>query len=254
MKVSGRNGGFWRRAAAAVQPAAALKTRVRNPFGEPKRNTRRTCGSRRPAVPVTGGTAAGVLCLVPRFCVLDSVDRGKKKIRERDTPPIHRHYRWWRGMLKGAVAGTSPTGPWTDGRAGARTPDDDERHPWRIPLDRPCLLPNMTQITYKTNRTSIGGSSVTNLYHRGRGSGKDFSAHVAGCRGRRFVAPAGAFADRSGKTAPGATGPAYVCFLSSLGPASCAGHRESDQDYSCGGRGPTAQPLHVMRVCHHRCT
>ena len=43
-------------------------------------------------------------------------------------------------MLKGAVAGTSPTGPWTDGRTGVRTPNDDERHPWRIPLDRPCLL------------------------------------------------------------------------------------------------------------------
>ena len=33
-------------------------------------------------------------------------------------------------MLKGAVAGTSPTGPWTDGRTGARTPDDDEVGGW----------------------------------------------------------------------------------------------------------------------------
>ena len=34
---------------------------------------RRRCGSRRPAVPVTGGTVAGVLCLVPCFllCVKD---------------------------------------------------------------------------------------------------------------------------------------------------------------------------------------
>ena len=32
-------------------------------------------------------------------------------------------------MLKGAVAGTSSTGPRTDGRTGARTPDDDERQP-----------------------------------------------------------------------------------------------------------------------------
>ena len=44
-------------------------------------------------------------------------------------------------MLKGAVAGASPTGPWTDRRTGVQTPDHDERQPWRIPLDRPCLLP-----------------------------------------------------------------------------------------------------------------
>ena len=55
-------------------------------------------------------------------------------------PCIHRRYWWWRGMLKGGMAGTSPTGPWTDERTGVRTPDDDERHPWRILLDRPCLL------------------------------------------------------------------------------------------------------------------
>ena len=59
--------------------------------------------------------------------------------------PTHRRYRWWSGMLKGAVAGASPTGPWTDRRTGVRTPDHDERQPWRIPLDRPCLLPYLTQ-------------------------------------------------------------------------------------------------------------
>ena len=85
VKVSGRNGGLWRRAAAAVQPAAALKTRVRIPFGKLKRNTSRKCGSRRPAVPVTGGIAAGVLCLVLRFCVLSSVDRGRKEKYEDET-------------------------------------------------------------------------------------------------------------------------------------------------------------------------
>ena len=54
--------------------------------------------------------------------------------------PTHRRYRWWSGLLKGAVAGASPTGPWTDRRTGVRTPDHDERQPWRILLDRPCLL------------------------------------------------------------------------------------------------------------------
>ena len=63
-----------------------------------------------------------------------------------------------RGMLKGAVAGTSPTGPWTDGRTGARTPADDERHPWRIPLDRLCLLRYLMQSTFKPYMTlSRGG-------------------------------------------------------------------------------------------------
>ena len=59
--------------------------------------------------------------------------------------PTHRRYRWWSKMLKGAVAGASPTGPWTDRRTRVRTPDHDERQPWRIPLDRPCLLPYLTQ-------------------------------------------------------------------------------------------------------------
>ena len=35
--------------------------------GEPKRNMRRRCATRRPAVPVTECTAASVLCLVPCF-------------------------------------------------------------------------------------------------------------------------------------------------------------------------------------------
>ena len=66
-----------------------------------------------------------------------------KESDEETRHPTHRRYRWWGGMLKGAVAGASPTGPQTDRRTGVRTPDHDERQPWRIPLDRPCLLPKM---------------------------------------------------------------------------------------------------------------
>ena len=106
--------------AAAVQPSATLKTPVRIPKG----NTRRRCGSRRPAVPVAGRAATGMRCLVP--CFPTCYDSGQKNLRGQDTPPIHRWYRWWREMLKGAVAGTSPTGPWTDGGTGVRTPDDDD--------------------------------------------------------------------------------------------------------------------------------
>ena len=58
-------------------------------------------------------------------------------------------------MLKGAVAGTSPTGPWTDRRTGVRTPDDDKRHPRRIPLDRPCLLCNRMQEWLKPDLTDV---------------------------------------------------------------------------------------------------
>ena len=61
-------------------------------------------------------------------------------------PPIHRRYRWWRGMLKGAVAGTSPTGPWTDGQTGAQTPNDNECHP--------CLLCYLTQKWFKRELTN----------------------------------------------------------------------------------------------------
>ena len=75
-------------------------------------------------------------------------------------------------MLKGAVAGTSPTGPWTDGRTGVRTPDDDERHPWRIPLDRPCLLCYLTQKWLKPDLTDmappmerVDGPSVASFLH-----------------------------------------------------------------------------------------
>ena len=78
--------------------------------------------------------------------------------------PTHRRYRWWSGMLKGAVAGASPTGPWTDRRTGVRTPDHDKRQPWRIPLDRPCLLPYLTQKLFiGSNRRSCFIADHCNL-------------------------------------------------------------------------------------------
>ena len=149
---------------------AALKTSVRIPQGEYEEKMR---------LPSAGGTGDGghcCRCAVPG-ALLMLCDKdfwagvhtcdiwsgcGKKikdkKLRGRDTSPIHRRYRWRRGMLRGAVAGTLPTGPWTDGRTRVRTPDDDERHPWRIPLDRPCLLRYLTQTTFKPYKTlSPGG-------------------------------------------------------------------------------------------------
>ena len=121
--------------------------------GKRKRSMTRTCATRRTAVAVTGRVAAGVLCLVLRFCVCPGArgwGRGLGKMEE-TRHPSHRRYRWWSGMLKGAVAGASPTGPWTDRRTGVRTPDHDERQPWRIPLDRPCLLPVLVQKSYREN-------------------------------------------------------------------------------------------------------
>ena len=64
-------------------------------------------------------------------------------------------------MLKGAVAGTSPTGPWTDRRTANRTPDHDERQPWRIPLDRPCLLPKMALVSFIPRHDDSLGGGIT---------------------------------------------------------------------------------------------
>ena len=110
--------------------------------------------------PADGGSSDGARCCrcaVPgaSFFVCVSAPRGwvergrvEWEKMEETRHPSHRRYRWWSGMLKGALAGASPTGPWTDGRTGVRTPDHDERQPWRIPLDRPCLLPVWVQKLY----------------------------------------------------------------------------------------------------------
>ena len=143
-------------------PADALKTLVRFPKGEYKEEMR---------LPSAGGTGDGEQCckcavlgasflcvgccaLLPASSYIYVISAMREKLRGRDTPPIHQRYRWWSGMLKGAVAATSPTGPWTDGRTGDRTSNDDERHPWRIPLDRPCLLCSVVQKWSKIDTSS----------------------------------------------------------------------------------------------------
>ena len=60
-------------------------------------------------------------------------------------PPVVPMVEWWSGLLKGAVAGTSPTGPWTGGGTRTRTSNDNDASPWRILLDRPCLLLTMVK-------------------------------------------------------------------------------------------------------------
>ena len=150
----GAGPGFGQRGAAAVQPVAALKTRVRvlvrrqaeEEYEEDMRH------------PADGGSSDGARCCrcaVPGasfLCVSgQGLGQGVGKKMEETRHPTHGRYRWWSGMLKGAVAGASPTGPWTDRRTGVRTPDHDERQPWRIPLDRPCLLPVLAQKWYREN-------------------------------------------------------------------------------------------------------
>ena len=44
------------------------------------------------------------------------------------------------GDAEGGGGGDLADGPLTDGQTGAQTPDDDERHPWQIPLDRMPLM------------------------------------------------------------------------------------------------------------------
>ena len=68
-------------------------------------------------------------------------------------------------MLKGAVAGASPTGPWTDRRTGVRTPDHDERQPWRIPLDRPCLLPKIAVKSFMLQSENFAKSEMALFIH-----------------------------------------------------------------------------------------
>ena len=57
------------------------------------------------------------------------------------------------GIAEGGGGGDLANGP-LDGRTRVRIPDDDERHPWRIPLDRPCLLRYLTQNTFKPYMTA----------------------------------------------------------------------------------------------------
>ena len=136
-----------------MQLAAALKTRVRVLFRRQAEEEYEE-DMRHPA---DGGSSDGARCCrcavsgASFLCACPGArgrGRGWGKMEETNHPS-HRRYRWWSGMLKGAVAGASPTGPWTDGRTGVRTPDHDERQPWRIPLDRPCLLPVWVQKSYR---------------------------------------------------------------------------------------------------------
>ena len=53
--------------------------------------------------------------------------------------PSHRRYRWWSGMLKGAVAGASPTGPWTDGRTNRGSNPRPRRAPAMAHTTRPSM-------------------------------------------------------------------------------------------------------------------
>ena len=84
-----------------MQPAAALKTPVRIPRGEYEGEMR---------LPSAGGAGGGGHCyryVVPGalFFLSAMISGHKKKPRRRDTPPIHRRYRWWRAMLKGPLGG-----------------------------------------------------------------------------------------------------------------------------------------------------
>ena len=66
-------------------------------------------------LPSAGGAGGGAHCYryagAWYFCLPSETIVGEKGIQGRDTPPIHRRYLWWSGMLKGAVAGAPPTAP-----------------------------------------------------------------------------------------------------------------------------------------------
>ena len=98
--VRGPQEGFWRRAAAAVQPVAVLKTRVRFLFRRQAEEEYEE-DMRRPA---DGGSSDGARCCrcaVPGASFLRvSGGRawGKSWEKEVETRhPTHRRYRWWSG-------------------------------------------------------------------------------------------------------------------------------------------------------------
>ena len=132
---------FWPRTAAAVQPAAALKTPVRTPQGEYEEEMQ---------LPSAGGTGDGghcCRCVMPGalflLCTM-TYGLGIKTTRTRHAtlPPA---VPMVEGGAEGRGGGDLANGP-LDGRTNrGSTPDDDERHPWRIPLDRPCLLTYLAQ-------------------------------------------------------------------------------------------------------------
>ena len=83
-------------------------------------------------------------------------------------------------MLKGAVAGTSPTGPWTAGGTGVRTPDNDDcqsmAHTTRppMPLAYNSVKMLQTQRIYPPggSKTDSSSGSITNLWRSEKGGQK----------------------------------------------------------------------------------
>ena len=80
-------------------------------------------------------------------------------------------------MLKGAVAGTSPTGPWTAGGTEVRTPHDDNcesmAHTTRpsMPLAYNSVKMLQTQRIYPSegSKTDSNSRSVTNVWRSEKG-------------------------------------------------------------------------------------
>ena len=69
-------------------------------------------------------------------------------------------YQWWSWLLKGAVAGTLPTGPWTGGGTRVRNPDDDDAIPWHILLE-PRIVEGPFMYSTGASRTRVEPSTVT---------------------------------------------------------------------------------------------
>ena len=75
-------------------------------------------------------------------------------------------------MLKGAVAGTSPTGPWAVGGTGVRTPDDDDcqsmAHTTRLSMPLALNSVKMLQIQRidpsRGSKTANKSGSVTYVW------------------------------------------------------------------------------------------
>ena len=139
-------------------------------------------------MPVAGRIATGLRRLMPCFFFFMHAMIPDKKLRGRDTPPTHRRYQWWRGMMKGAVAGTSPTGPWTDGGTGVQTPDNDDcqsmAHTTRPSMPLVTYGVKMLQIQQGLSLRGERNSQVVKICHwrvEAGGKGQLWTVQVKPC-------------------------------------------------------------------------
>ena len=83
--------------------------------------------------------------------------------------PTHRRYRWWSGMLKGAVAGASPTAPRRTDEPGFEPPTATSASHGAYHLTVHASYSYWCKNCIKKMVDGHGGSALHTACHRGRG-------------------------------------------------------------------------------------